>query len=61
LEEYMNVELSRDEIRTLLESLDYSLQRVGASQGTPRDVKQQNLKRLEVLKEKLVDVLRGGE
>lgn len=57
----MNVDLSRDELRELVESLNYSYQRVDASQGTSRDVKQANLKRLTDVKEKLLEVLRGGE
>jgi len=57
----MQAELSRDEIRTIVESLDYSIQRVGATQGTPQNVKQQNLKRLEDVKQKLLQVARDGE
>jgi hypothetical protein len=49
----MNVELTREEIDTLIESLEYSKQRVRDAQGTPYEVRQQNLGRLDAAAAKL--------
>jgi hypothetical protein len=45
--------LNRADIETLLESLKYSVQRVGDAPGTPYDVRQQNLHQLTAVQEKL--------
>lgn len=47
------MELTRTEIEVLLESVKYSIQRVGEAQGTPYTVRQENLERLRALQEKL--------
>jgi hypothetical protein len=47
------MELTDDDIAVLLESLKYSIQRVSEAQGTPYPVRQQNLKRLTDVQEKL--------
>jgi len=43
----MQIDLTRPEIATLLESLEYSKQRVRDAQGTPYEVRQENLARLD--------------
>jgi len=47
------MELSPEDIATLLESLKHSIQRVRDADGTPREVRQENLQRLEAVQEKL--------
>jgi len=49
----MKVELTLEEIETLLTSLDYSKQRVRDAQGTPLPVRQENLDRLDGVAAKL--------
>jgi hypothetical protein len=49
----MNVDLSREEIAILLESLKYSRQRIADAQATPHDVRQENLRRLERVEQTL--------
>jgi hypothetical protein len=56
----MTVELSGDDIETLLTSLKYSQRAIADAQGTPYEVRQQNLARVEAVAEKLRKV-RGGE
>ena len=53
----MNVELTRHEVRALLESLNYSRERVDAKQATPKEVKAGKLKELEAVAEKLRQAL----
>lgn len=47
------MELTDAEIAVLLESLKYSIQRVGDAQGTPYAVRLENLERLRAVQEKL--------
>jgi hypothetical protein len=47
------MELTNAEIAVLLESLKYSIQRVTDAQGTPNDVRKENLDRLYAVQEKL--------
>jgi hypothetical protein len=47
------VELTAGEIQVLLESLEYSIQRIRDAQGTPYPVRQENLQRLSSVQEKL--------
>ena len=47
------MELNGDDTAVLLESLKYSIQRVSEAQGTPYSVRQQNLKHLTDVQEKL--------
>lgn len=49
----MNIELTPEEVATLLESLKYSKQRVADAQGTPYRVRQKNLGRLEAVEKTL--------
>jgi hypothetical protein len=49
----MTVELTADEIETLLTSLKYSHRAIADAQGTPHDVRKQNLERVEAVAEKL--------
>ena len=49
----MSAELDAQDIEVLLESLEYSKQRVRDAAGTPYDVRQQNLARLDGVAEKL--------
>jgi hypothetical protein len=46
-------QLNHADIDTLLQSLKYSVQRVGNAPGTPYDVRQQNLQPLTAVQEKL--------
>lgn len=52
----MSAELDALDIKLLLESLEYSKQRVRDAAGTPYDVRQQNLARLDGVAEKLRDM-----
>lgn len=47
------MELNGDDIAVLLESVKYSIQRVSDAQGTPNTVRQENLKKLRDVQEKL--------
>lgn len=47
------MDLTGGEIAVLLESLNYSIQRVSEAQGTPYAVRQENLQRLTAVQEKL--------
>jgi hypothetical protein len=47
------MELSLEDIETLLDSLKFSIQRVNEKEGTPDKVQQENLERLQALQEKL--------
>lgn len=49
----MIVDLTADELQTLLTSLDYSKQRVRDAPDTPYGVRQENLARLDAAAEKL--------
>lgn len=49
----MIVDLTPDDIRTLLESLEYSKQRVRDAPGTPYEVRQETLGRLDAAAAKL--------
>lgn len=55
----VTVELSAGEIETLLESLRYSTIRVEGSQGTPDNVREENLARLDTVAAKLRQAMRG--
>lgn len=43
----MNVDLTRQDLDTLIESLEYSEMRVRDAQGAPHEVRQENLARLD--------------
>jgi hypothetical protein len=47
------MELTLGEIEVLLESLKYSIQRVSEAQGTPYEVRQENLQHLTDVQAKL--------
>ena len=49
----MNIEIDGEDLATLLESLKYSKQRVQDAQGTPYEVRRQNLERLDSVAAKL--------
>jgi len=49
----MLVEFTEAEIRTMLESLESSKQRIRDAQGTPYEVRTENLARLDALAQKL--------
>jgi len=55
----MTVELSEDEIETLLTSLKYSHRAIADAQGTPYEVRRQNLERVEAVTAKLRSALGG--
>jgi hypothetical protein len=52
--------LTRDEIGVLLESLEYSIQRVSEARGTPYAVRQENLQRLSAVQTKLRQMVHEG-
>jgi hypothetical protein len=52
-EKEIEMELTGEDIAVLLESLNYSIQRVSEARGTPYSVRQQNLKRLTDVQDKL--------
>ena len=54
-----NPDFTADELRTLLESLEYSIMNVRDAQGTPYEVRQENLSRLRDLKAKIGQLLRN--
>jgi hypothetical protein len=49
----MNVDLSAEEIATIIESLKYSHRAKSDAQGTPDDVRRQNLERIDLILSKL--------
>lgn len=49
----MTIELSKLEIETLLESLNYSKRAIEDAQGTPDEVRKENLERIESAIQKL--------
>ena len=49
----MNVDLSPEELDTLLTSLSYSQQAIRDAPNTPYDLRRQNLERLDRVAEKL--------
>lgn len=50
---HMNVELTPDDIETLLTSLKYSKRNISEAQGTPYSVRQENLTRIDEVATKL--------
>ena len=54
----MPVELDPQDIETLLESLDYSKQRVSEAQGTRYEVRQENLAKVNAVMAKLREARR---
>lgn len=57
----MKIDVTSDEIETLLTSLDFSKERVRDAQGTPYDVRQQNLARLDSIAGKLREAKAGSQ
>jgi hypothetical protein len=57
----MKIEITYDEIRTLLTSLDFSKQRVRDAQGTPYPIRQENLARLDGIAAKLREGKSGSK
>jgi hypothetical protein len=55
----MNVELSPEDLDTLITSLEYSQRAVRDARDTPPDVRQQNLERLDAVAEKLRSARHG--
>jgi hypothetical protein len=49
----MNIELTAEEIETILTSLMYSLQNISDAQDTPYSVRRENLARVESVATKL--------
>ncbi len=54
----MQLTLDDEEVETLLTSLEYSKQRVRDAQGTPYEVRKDNLTRLDAVAEKLREARR---
>jgi len=57
--ELMNLELTAEEIETLLECLAYSQERIQAARDTPSVVRQENLQKIERLQANLREARRG--
>lgn len=57
----MDVELTEQDLSVLLESLRYSKRQVSDAQGTPYEVRQQNLARIEAVQDKLRAARDGGK
>jgi hypothetical protein len=55
----MTVDLTIEEIETLLTSLDYSKQHVRDAPETPYEVRRENLSRLDAVATKLREVRKG--
>jgi hypothetical protein len=51
----MQLDLTGEEVQTILESLRYSKQRVADAEGTPYEVRKENLARIEQAINKLRD------
>lgn len=49
----MQIDLSEQDVETLMESLDYATQRVADAEGTPYKVRQENLSRIDALRSKI--------
>ena len=49
----MLLDLEDNEIETILTSFDYSKQRIRDAQDTPYDLRQENLRRIDAVAEKL--------
>jgi len=49
----MHIELDPEDLKTLLESLGYSKQRVSDAQGTPYEVRRENLAKIDAVATKL--------
>ena len=49
----MKIELTAEEVEVLITSLKYSLRQVADAEGTPYEVRQENLARIESVKQKL--------
>jgi hypothetical protein len=54
----MHIDLNRQDIETLLESLNYSKQRVSDAQDTPYEVRRENLARIEAVTNKIREARR---
>ena len=55
----MQIELTGGDIEVLLESLEYSKMHIRDAVGTPYEVRQENLSRLDDVAQKLRDARRG--
>ena len=55
----MQIDLEIQDIETLLESLNYSRQRVSDAQGTPEEVRRENLARIEAVASKIREARRS--
>jgi hypothetical protein len=51
----MQIDLTGEEVQTVLESLRYSKQRIADAEGTPYEVRRKNLERIEQVISKLRD------
>jgi hypothetical protein len=49
----MQIDLTGEEVQTILESLRYSKQRIADAEGTPYEVRRENLARIEQATNKL--------
>lgn len=55
----MKIEVTYDEIESLLTSLDFSKERVHDAQGTPYQIRQENLARLDSIAARLREAKSG--
>ena len=56
----MLIELDRQDIETLLESLHYSKQRVSDAQGTPESARKETLTRIDTVTDKIREARRAS-
>jgi hypothetical protein len=57
----MQIDLTGEEVQTILESLRYSKQRVADAEGTPNEVRRENLARIEQAMSRVRDSRPRGE
>lgn len=56
----MNIDLSEIEIATLLESLEYSKDRIRSARDTPPGVRRENMSRVELVADRLREARRDS-
>ncbi|MEO5715488.1 MAG: hypothetical protein ABIT37_18565 [Luteolibacter sp.] len=54
----MNIDLTAQDIETLINSLEYSKRRVSDAQGTPNEVRQETLAQIETVTAKIREARR---
>jgi hypothetical protein len=57
----MHVDLDLGDISVILQSLEYSLLKVNSDRDSLREVRRENISRIETAKAKLIDAKRNAE